>query len=365
MNLRNIPIYIFFFFFTNQSIQAQCETQCDWLYQDLDPLAYNCLDNNVLELYYCENTLDVIYAPDIYIEGVWEYSTEGGQICQDWDWIGENIVFSIDPNDPCLANLTDSKITVTFTGYTSEDESIPPETCVFDLIFYELPDPFIEIENYNTDEQIVICEDNLVTLTANGLGSENIENTSIQWYLNGNEINEGTDFWLDIENTNYDVNSTNVFSFTVSNYCSQLNEQEAVSDWLTISIYEGYDECEPCAWDLPDYEKNQVYGFTPNNDGENDFFPEKPNNEENRSPETMPTCEATKYRISIYNRLGRELFKSDYDNHPWDGTQDNGKKCKDGVYYYKMEYVLNPFITDYNQDETKTSTGTVYLDSGN
>ena len=43
----------------------------------------------------------------------------------------------------------------------------------------------------------------------------------------------------------------------------------------------------------------------------------------------------------------------------------NGRKFKEGTYYYKMEYVLNPFLAEDGQNETKISTGTVYLDWGN
>jgi len=363
MNLYKILLFSILFLITQITL-SQCEGTCEWLYQDLDTESYNC-ENNTLELFYCENIMDTIYAPDIYTEAVWEYSIENGQTCQDWDWIGEDIFFSIDSNDPCIDNLTNNTITVKFVGYTDQQNNTSADTCIFDLTFHEFPTPFIDVEDYNTDTQIILCEENLITLTASGLGTEDIENTNIQWFLNGNILENENSISLDINNIDYDINTANVFSFTVSNYCTSISKETATSDWLTISIYEGYNECEPCSWELPDYSKNQIYGFTPNEDGDNDYFPEKPNNEENRSPETIPTCEATKYRISIYNRLGRELFKSKYDNHPWDGKLSNGKKCKDGTYYYKMEYVLNPYVTDYNQDQTKITTGSVYLDSSN
>ena len=50
---------------------------------------------------------------------------------------------------------------------------------------------------------------------------------------------------------------------------------------------------------------------------------------------------------------------------PWDGKLKNGRKCKEGTYYYKLEYVLNPSLDEDQQNETKISTGSVYLDWGN
>ena len=63
--------------------------------------------------------------------------------------------------------------------------------------------------------------------------------------------------------------------------------------------------------------------------------------------------------------MGRKLFESEYDNHPWDGKLKNERKCKEGTYYYQLEYVLNPALDEDQQNETKISTGTVYLDWGN
>ncbi|MAQ47932.1 MAG: hypothetical protein CMD27_03545, partial [Flavobacteriales bacterium] len=149
------------------------------------------------------------------------------------------------------------------------------------------------------------------------------------------------------------------------------NPDEIASDWITVSIYEGYEGCEPCVWwGLPDNNNNNndtnFFAFSPNGDDKNDYFPEAPNNEENRTLETLPslsypTCEATTYRVTIYNRLGRKIFESSEDNQPWDGTSKNGKECKEGTYFYKLEYVLNPELIGNKQSEKKFSFGSVQL----
>ena len=194
MNLYKILIFSAFFLITQITL-SQCEGPCEWLYQDLNTESYDC-ENNTLELFYCENIMETIYAHEIYTEELCEYTTENGQTCQDWDWIGEDIFFSIDSSDPCIDNLTNNTISVKFVGYTDQNNNTSADTCTFDLTFHEFPTPFIDVEDYNTDTQIVLCEENIITLTANGLGTEDIENTNIQWFLNGNIIENGLNMFL-------------------------------------------------------------------------------------------------------------------------------------------------------------------------
>ena len=43
---------------------------------------------------------------------------------------------------------------------------------MFNIKFYETPNPAILADNYNVEDQIVLCEANLLTLEASGLGSD-------------------------------------------------------------------------------------------------------------------------------------------------------------------------------------------------
>lgn len=61
--------------------------------------------------------------------------------------------------------------------------------------------------------------------------------------------------------------------------------------------------------------------FTPNGDGINDFFEIKAEN-------------TSQYSIIIYDRWGREVFKSSNPTLYWDGKTENGANAADGVYYY-------------------------------
>ncbi|MBL31307.1 MAG: hypothetical protein CMP62_01080 [Flavobacteriales bacterium] len=377
INWHHFFIYIIPFFIIQLS---KSQNSCSWIYQDIEEDGYEIVDDEIT-LLYCENSTDTIWAPEEYIDATWEYETNNGGECEDWDWVGNQFFLSIDSNDPCLEGL--SQVTVTFTGFLAEDTD--PDICVFNIQFDETPNPVILAGNFNTDEQIVLCEQNLIELEASGLGS-GFDNgtTSIQWYLN-NELIEPTpnpSNFLDIQTTNYIVNDENTFYFTVSNHCTELNGSDEESNWLTITIYEGYEECESCQWE-PFTRKewidedgigttnNEFYIFTPNDDGFSDYFPEPGMNEENRNFENddkfWPTCDATIYQLTIFNRLGREIWQSEYNNHPWDGKLQNGKECKEGPYFYKIEYILHPLLEEINSitelpnNATIINTGSVFL----
>ena len=64
--------------------------------------------------------------------------------------------------------------------------------------------------------------------------------------------------------------------------------------------------------------------FTPNGDGDNDFFYPKGAN-------------IREYNMIIFNRWGELVYESnDFDNK-WDGTF-NGKPCPDGTYVWRIRY---------------------------
>ena len=378
INWYHFIIYIIPLCFTIQLSHAQ--DVCTWVYADMEEDGYQIQDG-VLTLLYCENSIDTIWAPTDYTEAVWSYTTNTGEECEDWDVLGNQFFFSLDSNDPCLENL--SFVTITFTGYTDSDSD--PDICTFNLEFDETPDPFIVAGNYNTNEQLVICEQNLITLEASGLGSGfDNGNTSIQWFLNDELLpTPDPSNFLDINTVNYNVNESNVFYFRVSNYCTELNGMDEESDWLTITIYEGYEEeCEHCKWEPFTRESwiesdgigttdGEFYIFTPNDDGFSDYFPEPLMNEENRNFDNTdkfwPTCQATIYQLTIFNRQGREIWNSEYDNHPWDGKLKNGRECKEGPYFYKIEYVIHPLLEGVNNvtqlphNATLINTGSVFL----
>jgi gliding motility-associated-like protein len=90
--------------------------------------------------------------------------------------------------------------------------------------------------------------------------------------------------------------------------------------------------------------------FTPNNDGINDEF--KP-----------IISDVSPIELRIYNRWGKELFKTNDPNKGWDGNYD-GKKAMGGTYVYKLKYEL----LDQPSNKAHIERGTFILlrnDSGN
>jgi gliding motility-associated-like protein len=74
---------------------------------------------------------------------------------------------------------------------------------------------------------------------------------------------------------------------------------------------------------VPDFNVYVPDAFTPNGDGNNDAF--------------MAVCTGVKsYELTVYNRWGRLLFKSEDINAAWDGTF-NGTDCKSDVYVWKIK----------------------------
>jgi len=82
--------------------------------------------------------------------------------------------------------------------------------------------------------------------------------------------------------------------------------------------------------------------FTPNGDGENDFFV------------PVNVWYVTDFDIQIYDRWGRQVYSSDQWIDGWDGTDLNGKEVADGVYFYMLKY-------NGVQNDIKTINGAVTL----
>ncbi len=64
--------------------------------------------------------------------------------------------------------------------------------------------------------------------------------------------------------------------------------------------------------------------FTPNGDGNNDFF-------------EINHTGITSFDIEIYDRWGNKLYEGHTPNSKWDGRNSNGKNADDGTYYYLVK----------------------------
>jgi gliding motility-associated-like protein len=78
-------------------------------------------------------------------------------------------------------------------------------------------------------------------------------------------------------------------------------------------------------------------GFTPNGDGINDEF-------------IIPTPNAEKIAVKIYNRTGKLVFESDdyTEGDPWNGTGKNKIDLPEGTYFYVMDIWARGRIVPFN-----------------
>jgi len=92
---------------------------------------------------------------------------------------------------------------------------------------------------------------------------------------------------------------------------------------------------------LPNYEVFIPNSFTPNNDGNNDYF----------KPEIINNGSVDKYNITIYNKWGGIIFNE--ENIPWNG-KNKDETCPIGTYSYNIK------IVDF-KNKIYQYTGTVQL----
>jgi len=114
---------------------------------------------------------------------------------------------------------------------------------------------------------------------------------------------------------------SNIFVWTISNATCPPS-----SDSITINVV----SCEPSAILIPNI-------FTPNGDGENDFF-------------TVDGVNLASVQGEIYNRWGQKMFSWDNVKGAWDGRTLSGSEAPDGTYFY--------IITALGED------GTEYFEKG-
>ena len=81
--------------------------------------------------------------------------------------------------------------------------------------------------------------------------------------------------------------------------------------------------------------------FTPNNDGENDEY-------------KISVIGSDDYELVLFDRWGKEIFRTSDPEQGWDGNYKNGSPAPQGVYSYK--------VIIYNSDAgEEVKTGKVLL----
>lgn len=147
---------------------------------------------------------------------------------------------------------------------------------------------------------------------------------------------------------NYTGSSNSVFSWTPSTNIdcedclyNELYPTETTAYILTASAN---NTCTVSDTMLIRVNQNQLFlptGFSPNNDGVNDFF--KPLNKN-----------LDEYSLSVYNRWGEMIFQTDDFLNGWDGTY-KGVPQEIGAYSYKATYKFK------NKNNTEETSGNITL----
>lgn len=193
-----------------------------------------------------------------------------------------------------------------------------------------------------TLEFVIKAPNNAPTLTS--------DQTLVTYSLKLNEAFEANFEGLDIDKDKLIISAEGE-GFNLADYGMQFTGKEGVGEatgkfnWVAscpateqelirVNFILREDACDPQpqkitmefrveAPQLADYVPANI--FTPNNDGKNDYF---------ELPGLPPEfCSATFTSIVIFNRWGREVYRSTSSNFKWDGNDVN-----DGVYFYVIDF---------------------------
>ncbi|UKN01622.1 gliding motility-associated C-terminal domain-containing protein [Paracrocinitomix mangrovi] len=139
-----------------------------------------------------------------------------------------------------------------------------------------------------------------------------------QYFANPNNPNADTTFFWDfgsgwvISHDWFEEFDTTYNTAGTYNVCLVAVNKNGCTDTACVPI---------TIFDLQDFEPVNI--FTPNNDNTNDYF----------SFEFVSTA-ISEFTCVIVNRWGIEVAQLNSITDTWDGTDKNGSKCKEGVYFY-------------------------------
>jgi len=163
------------------------------------------------------------------------------------------------------------------------------DTNTVEVFYSGTPDVGVFYEGDSTINEVTICTDDVITLTAEGQDAD-----TYLWNIPG-----GNSDSIVVSSS---IPSEIYYEMVATGFCG------VASDGITVII----EDCE-----IPNV-------ITPNGDGQNDLFLTNYANHHNDVD------------LKIYNRWGRVVYKNaNYDN-TWNGVNMNGNKVAPGTYYYVM-----------------------------
>ena len=250
----------------------------------------------------------------------WTNTTYGDSL----NIISNSAQLSVNTEDTYWATLTDTSGATLYDSFTfAYDDS---------TFVLTTDDP-----DHDIDKVIELCYEN-----NNSLVSPTNPSNIHTWYIDGVEIEDQSAnilFFSDIEELEFDTEQNNYV--VVENTCGTISSNNTI-DVLMNECY--------CGLKMPN-----VFSPNPEVDDVNSLF--KPfNNDDHYSPEPYiePICESSNYRLEIYSRWGRHMttINSGDELPAWDGLNKHGNKAPDGVYFYKVYYVINTFTLAKQMEKT-------------
>ena len=226
------------------------------------------------------------FRDSIYVEvyALPEISIADTSIC-----LGEEVVFDVSSSDVLTYEWqdgsTDPIMEASVQGWYVV--SIYNEYCSYTDSAYLLVD---------TEPQFVLPEDTFLCENTPLIFDFSDEGLNIEWQ-DGN-----TDSF-------YVINQQGIYSLVLSNSCGATE--------YTMKVHPR--DCE-CVMSIPT-------AFSPGNGGENDLFM------------VYPECNLSSYIFKVFDRWGKQVFKSKNINEPWNGYFQ-GQLLTQGVYIYDLEYIF-------------------------
>ena len=292
----SIPIIPFYdgIFEGNEDIIVSATISDGCNEEDVDYI-FNIVDR--LELF-LEMPLDTSFCPDDP-EIILSPNLSGGIYPLSYQWFYNGLLYS---NQEQISVTPENLGTYSFIATDLCDSQVNGQLSTFLL---EPEEPLSIFSSYTNIESCLNDDFSTDILVNGGVGTPNIT-----WYLNGNLYSDSMNFNIPTD-IPYEFN----FELIVNDECSNI-----VSEIYNINIMDCF---------VPNV-------FTPNNDGENDYFYINFGDIVNN------------VRVRIYNRWGEvvysgvhyELCDEKSGEYCWDGIHMSEKDiCPEGTYFYTVEYL--------------------------
>ena len=161
-----------------------------------------------------------------------------------------------------------------------------------ELFYSGTPDVEVLYEGNAVDE-VTICTDDQITLTVQGQDGD-----SYLWNIPGGNADSI------VVTSNVPTPNGVLYEMDVTGFCGE------DSDGITVFV----EDCE-----IPNV-------ISPNGDGQNEVF------------FTNYATHHNDVNLTIYNRWGRVVYKTDNYDNTWNGVNMNGNSVAAGTYFYTMRW---------------------------